>query len=68
MSLQDDLDALRAEFVRSAPPDRRIRLAEIELDYRERLEPDAIITALRAYAPLRPRPPKYDRLTERNRQ
>lgn len=28
--------------------DRRITLAEIELDYRERLEPDAIITALRA--------------------
>jgi peroxiredoxin len=29
-------------------PDRRITLAEIELDYRERLEPDAIMTALRA--------------------
>jgi peroxiredoxin len=29
-------------------PDRRITLAEIELDYRESLEPDAIITALRA--------------------
>ena len=29
-------------------PDRRITLAEIKLDYRERLEPDAIITALRA--------------------
>ena len=29
-------------------PDRRITLAEIELDYRERLEPDAIMTARRA--------------------
>jgi len=29
-------------------PDRKIALAEIELDYRERLEPDAIVAALRA--------------------
>ncbi len=29
-------------------PDHRITLAEVELDYRERLEPDAIMTALRA--------------------
>jgi peroxiredoxin len=29
-------------------PDRRIVLAEIELDYRQRLEPDAIVAALRA--------------------
>src|SRR5271156_6512103 len=53
-------------------PDRKIALAEIELDYRERLEPDAIVAALRALRsdgrPLRhpngppaampPRPPK----------
>ena len=29
-------------------PDRKIVLAEIELDYRERMEPDAIVAALRA--------------------
>jgi len=29
-------------------PDRKIALAEIELDYRERLEPDAIVAVLRA--------------------
>ena len=29
-------------------PDCKIALAEIELDYRERLEPDAIVAALRA--------------------
>ena len=29
-------------------PDRRIALAEIELDYRKRLEPDAIVAALRS--------------------
>ena len=29
-------------------PNRKIALAEIELDYRERLEPDAIVAALRA--------------------
>ena len=29
-------------------PDRRIALAEIELDYRERLEPEAIVGALRS--------------------
>jgi len=28
-------------------PDRKIALAELELDYRERLEPDAIVAALR---------------------
>lgn len=32
-------------------PDRKIALAEIELDYRERLEPDAIVAALRALRP-----------------
>ena len=29
-------------------PDRKIALAEIELDYRERLEPEAIVAALRS--------------------
>jgi hypothetical protein len=29
-------------------PERKITLAEIELDYRERSEPDAIVAALRA--------------------
>jgi peroxiredoxin len=29
-------------------PDRRIALAEIDLDYRERLEPEAIVRALRS--------------------
>jgi len=29
-------------------PDRRIALAEIELDYRKRLEPETIVAALRS--------------------
>jgi hypothetical protein len=55
MSLQHGLDALRVDFVRAAPPGRaalydakKIALAEIELDYRERLEPEAIVAALRS--------------------
>ena len=65
MSLQHELDALRADFVRTArhqrrrhlgtaaacdyviAPDRKIALAEIVLDYRERVEPEAIVTTLR---------------------
>jgi len=113
MSLQDDLDALRAEFVRSAPPGRAelydakveelrrtfpieetLRTSNYAPDftlpnpsgrpvslagllrggpavvtfYRERLEPDAIMTPSGRCAPTRPRPPEYDLLTERNRQ